>query len=291
MTAVGGGGDEKPAADTTLDPPHSPPYKIEREAASVSSSTEEDLGDFDDLRLEEIRVDPDFGKEQPRIIYTPEPLEEGICFNEFWVVPETAFNDEESMREQIPFKGLLMAPTQQHLDKFLKTLGDDHRNLLATYFQELRESQGFEVSNVPCDDTQLPFPIVRPVVQPSNDAIVEMCGKEALSRLEWLTPCFEVLGIMTLDSCLSDMEHRFVEMKQATHYLCGRELYFITFTAENLTIKKLHTFRAILVVLKYYDYDYSQFDFMADDWEDKWVDPEPKYDLSLIYIRQMDPLN
>ncbi|KAJ4829167.1 hypothetical protein Tsubulata_007027 [Turnera subulata] len=249
--------------------PHAPPHKIARIASSEELL---DLGDFDDLRLDEIRCSSDFGEEEPR---TTEQLEEGICLNVFWVVPESAFKDKHSMGEQIPYKGLLMAPTQQLLDKFLDTLRDDHRNSLTKYFHELRESQGFEVPHVPADDTQLPFQILRPVVDPSNDAVVKMCWGKALSRLE------QLMG----------MEYRFVEMKQATRYLCGRELYFLTFVAENLTTKKLHTLRATVVVLEYYDDDYSQFDFLADDWEDKWVDPEPKYDLSPVYIRQMDTLN
>ncbi|KAJ4839645.1 hypothetical protein Tsubulata_031978 [Turnera subulata] len=169
-------------------------------------------------------------------------IEKGIIINKFWHVPKKVLTGRKSrMRTGIYYKGLFMAPTKAHLDKFLGTLNAEDRRLLEPYFDQIRYSKGFQVpSNLP-DNEHLPFNVIRPIPDVSSDPKkekeVKLCLDTALAELHWYTR----------------HEHEFEEMIQVNYYSSGQVFYFLTFTAKKLTTYKLQKFQVALHLMEYYD--------------------------------------
>ncbi|KAJ4821833.1 hypothetical protein Tsubulata_044000 [Turnera subulata] len=134
--------------------------------------------------------------------------------------------------------GRFVAPNQEYLDRFLNSLSRRLRHRLTPYFKMIQKTMGFEVpSRLPYD---LPFQIIR-----------------RADELPLFERNSEKDGIMdAVDDCIDDAlfwiqlitgdEHKLLgEVERVNTYSFPWGLFYLTFTALNLSTNQSETFQAV----------------------------------------------
>ncbi|KAJ4844881.1 hypothetical protein Tsubulata_016451 [Turnera subulata] len=176
-------------------------------------------------------------------------LEEGATFNTFWRPPLFLLEKENPISKAILYDGAFVAPSRELLEKFLACLDVQHQKILRTYFETIKDSMGFEVPNDLPSNSSLPFPVIRPYYQyldPKRPLPLEDICPKIIScvqlALSWI-------NIMTNDkyTLVQDVECANVQGVETVNvYFCGRDLFFLTFTATSLSTGQRQTFQAVM---------------------------------------------
>ncbi|KAJ4830809.1 hypothetical protein Tsubulata_036997 [Turnera subulata] len=166
--------------------------------------------------------------------------EGGAWFNRFWDPPPCRYENQPNLREALTYPGTFLAPNQYYLDKFLNCLSKRARQFLTPYFKIIQKTMGFEVPSGLPANRRLPFGIIRPLseyLDPENrlpkeylKKAIDMCMDTAL---EWV-------------QILTGEEHKLQSVDRVNGYSAWCELYFLTFTASNLSTNQTETFQAVI---------------------------------------------